>query len=327
VIVERATTNAERAFLLAHDTDPFNKWEAGRALAREALLAMIREGAAPDPAYLDAIHTMLRDEALDPAFRALALALPGEDELAQALAEAGGTPDPQAIWEAREALDITRADAMQGTLDTLYTAHQVSAPYRPDPDQAGARALANAVLRLITRRDGGARALAQYDAADNMTQQLAALGCLMRAGKGADVSDAFYRQWRHDRLVLDKWFGLQILNADPAEAAETAARLTAHPDFTLRNPNRFRAVLGALAGFPAGFHHASGRGYRLMADMLVALDPLNPQTAARMCAAFETWRRYDSARQGLIAAEMDRILATPGLSRDTTEMLGRIRGG
>jgi len=141
------------------------------------------------------------------------------------------------------------------------------------------------------------------------------------------VSDAFYRQWRHDRLVLDKWFGLQILNADPAEAAETAARLTAHPDFTLRNPNRFRAVLGALAGFPAGFHHASGRGYRLMADMLVALDPLNPQTAARMCAAFETWRRYDSARQGLIAAEMDRILATPGLSRDTTEMLGRIRGG
>jgi len=327
VIVERETTNAERAFLLAHDTDPFNKWEAGRALAREALLAMIRDGAAPDPAYLDAIHTMLRDEALDPAFRALALALPGEDELAQALAEAGGTPDPQAIWEAREALDITRADAMQGTLDTLYTAHQVSAPYRPDPDQAGARALANAVLRLITRRDGGARALAQYDAADNMTQQLAALGCLMRAGTGADVSDAFYRQWRHDRLVLDKWFGLQILNADPAEAAETAARLTAHPDFTLRNPNRFRAVLGALAGFPAGFHHASGRGYRLMADMLVALDPLNPQTAARMCAAFETWRRYDSARQGLIAAEMDRILATPGLSRDTTEMLGRIRGG
>ncbi|MFB9149233.1 aminopeptidase N [Roseovarius ramblicola] len=327
VIVERETTNAERAFLLAHDTDPFNKWEAGRALARETLLAMIRDGAAPDPAYLDAVHTMLRDDTLDPAFRALALGLPGEDELAQTLFGLGETPDPQAIWEAREALDITRADAMQGTLDALYAAHQVTAPYRPDPDQAGARALANAVLGLITRRDGGARALAQYDAADNMTLQLAALGCLLRAGKGADVSDAFYRQWRHDRLVLDKWFGLQILSADPAEAAETAARLTEHPDFTLRNPNRFRAVLGALAAVPAGFHHASGRGYRLMADMLIALDPLNPQTAARMCAAFETWRRYDPARQEMIRTQIDRILAAPGASRDTIEMLGRIRDG
>jgi len=213
----------------------------------------------------------------------------------------------------------------QGTLDALYTAHQVSTPYRPDPDQAGARALANAVLGLITRRDGGARALVQYDAADNMTQQLAALGCLLRAGKGTEVSDAFYRQWRHDRLVLDKWFGMQILNADPPDAAETAAHLTEHPDFTIRNPNRFRAVLGALAGFPAGFHHVSGCGYRLMADMLIALDPLNPQTTARMCAAFETWRRYDAKRQGMILAQIDRILAAPGLSRDTAEMLGRIR--
>jgi aminopeptidase N len=96
--------------------------------------------------------------------------------------------------------------------------------------------------------------------------------------------------------VLDKWFGLQILNAGPDTAAETAARLTEHPDFTLRNPNRFRAVLGALAGFPAGFHHVSGRGYRLMADMLIALDPLNPQTTARICTAFETWRRLDRGR-------------------------------
>ncbi|MET4102455.1 aminopeptidase N [Roseovarius sp. MBR-78] len=325
VILERATDNAERAFLFAHDTDPFNRWEAGRALARETLLAMIRDGAAPDPAYLDAAHAMVRDEALDPAFRALALALPSEDELAQALFATGTPPDPQAIWEAREALDITRAEAMRDTLADLYTAHQVTAPYRPDPEQTGARALSNAALGLITRRDGGARALAQYDGADNMTQQLAALACLMRAGKGAEVTQAFYRQWRHDRLVLDKWFGLQIMQAAPAEAAETAARLTEHPDFTLRNPNRFRAVMGALAGFPAGFHHASGRGYRLMAEMLIRLDPLNPQTTARMCSAFETWPRFDAERQALILGEIERILATPGLSRDTTEMLSRIR--
>ena len=159
-----------------------------------------------------------------------------------------------------------------------------------------------------------------------MTQQLAALSCLLRAGRGAEASAAFFEQWRHDRLVIDKWFGLQVMTAAPDAAAEVAERLTEHPDFTIRNPNRFRAVLGALAGFPAGFHHISGRGYRLLADMLIRLDPLNPQTTARMCAAFETWRRYDTVRQGLIGAEIDRILATPGLSGDTTEMLGRIRG-
>ena len=326
MIVERETTNAERAFLFAHDTDPFNRWEAGRALARETLLAMIRDGASPDPAYLDAAGAMLRDAALDPAFRALALGLPSEDELAQTLAEAGEVPDPQAIWEAREALEDSRAEALSATLEELYTAHQVTAPYRPDPDQAGARALANTALGLITRRDAGARAQAQYAAADNMTQQLAALSCLLRAGRGAEAAAAFFEQWRHDRLVIDKWFGLQVMTAAPDAAAEVAERLTEHPDFTIRNPNRFRAVLGALAGFPAGFHHISGRGYRLLADMLIRLDPLNPQTTARMCAAFETWRRYDTVRQGLIGAEIDRILATPGLSGDTTEMLGRIRG-
>src|SRR6056297_1939904 len=326
VIVERETGNAERAFLFAHDTDPFNRWEAGRALARETLLAMIREDAAPDAGYLDAAEAMMGDEALDPAFRALALALPSEDELAQALAEAGETPDPQAIWEAREALEEIRAEAMGPALAALHDAHQVTAPYRPDPDQAGARALANTALGLITRQDDGARAHAQYGSADNMTQQLAALSCLLRAGRGADAAAAFYEQWRHDRLVIDKWFGLQVLTAAPAEAAETAARLTEHPDFTIRNPNRFRAVMGALAGYPAGFHHISGRGYRLLADMLIRLDPLNPQTTARMCAAFETWRRYDAERQALIGAEIDSILATPGLSRDTTEMLDRIRG-
>ncbi len=326
VILQRETTNTERAFLLAHDTDPFNKWEAGRALARDALVAMIREGAGPDPAYLDAVQKMARDEDLDPAFRALALGLPSEDDLAQTLFEAGHTPDPQAIWEAVERLRDARAATMEETARDLHARHQVTAPYRPDPDQTGARALANAALAMITRRDGGTMAQAQYDAADNMTQQLAGWSCLLQAGAGDRATEAFHAQWHHDRLVIDKWFSLQIIHAAPEETAQTAERLTEHADFTLRNPNRFRATLGALAMSPAGFHHVSGRGYRLLADMLIRLDPLNPQTTARMCSAFETWRRYDDARQGLIAAELDRILATPGLSRDTTEMVSRIRG-
>ncbi len=327
VIVERETTNAERAFLLAHDTDPFNRWEAGHALARNGLLAMIRDGADPDPAYLDAVQTMARDETLDPAFRALALGLPSEDDLAQSLHEVGDTPDPQAIWQALETLRNARAEAMEGTARALYARHQVASPYRPDPDQTGARALANTALGILTRRDGGARAQAQFDAARNMTQQLAAFSCLLQAGQGDAATRAFYDQWRDDRLVIDKWFSLQVLYAPPEDTADAAGRLTEHPDFTLRNPNRFRATLGALAMSPAGFHHASGKGYKLLANWLISLDPLNPQTTARMCTAFETWRRYDPQRQALIRAELDRIRATPGLSRDTGEMVSRILEG
>jgi aminopeptidase N len=324
VIVERETTNAERAFLLAHDTDPFNRWEAGRALARDGLMAMIRDGAEPDPAYLEAVQTMARDARLDPAFRALSLGLPSEDDLAQSLHDAGDTPDPQAIWDALERLRDARAAAMEETARDLYAQHQVEAPYRPDLEQAAARSLANAALGILTRRDGGAQAQTQFDAARNMTQQLAAFSCLLQAGRGEAATRAFYDQWRHDRLVIDKWFSLQILHAHPDNTADTAARLTEHADFTLRNPNRFRSTLGALAMSPAGFHHASGKGYRLLADWLISLDPLNPQTTARMCTAFETLRRYDAQRQALIRTELERIRATPDLSRDTGEMVGRI---
>jgi aminopeptidase N len=114
--------------------------------------------------------------------------------------------------------------------------------------------------------------------------------------------------------------------ATPDAAAGVAERLTRHPDFTMKNPNRFRATLGALSGAPAGFHHASGAGYALLSDWLIRLDPLNPQTTARMCSAFETWRRYDPARQALIRAQLERLAAVPGLSRDTGEMVSRILG-
>lgn len=324
VILERETNDTERAFLLAHDTDPFNKWEAGQTLAREGLLRMITDGAAPDTAYLSAVETMARDATLDPAFRALALGLPSQDDLAQALFDTGKAPDPQAIWQALETLKDARAEAMKETALTLYAEHQIIAPYRPDAVQSGGRALANAALGMITRRDGGKAAQTQYDAADNMTQQLAALACLLQAEAGDAAIRAFYDQWQDDRLVIDKWFGLQIAYAAPDDTAKVTERLTRHPDFTMKNPNRFRSTLGSLAGSPAGFHHASGDGYRLLADWLIELDPLNPQTTARMCSAFETWRRYDDARQTLIQEQLERIAEQSELSRDTAEMVGRI---
>ncbi|WP_417474992.1 aminopeptidase N [Leisingera sp.] len=324
VILERETTNAERAFLLAHDTDPFNRWEAGNALAKEVRVAMVVDGATPDAAYLDALEKLVRDDDQDPAFRALVLSPPSQADIAQTLAERGHTPDPQKIYDAAETFAQTLAQQLETSLPRLYAATTVDGPYRPDAESAGKRALNGRILALLTRLDGGEQAARQYAAADNMTQQYTALSSLMKAEKADAQSQAFFDQWQHDRLVMDKWFALQIACASPENAAATAAALTRHPLFDMKNPNRFRAVFGALAGNHAGFHHASGDGYVLLADNLIALDKLNPQTTARMCAAFQTWKRYDSARQERIREQLLRIAGTDGLSRDTNEMVSRI---
>ena len=138
---------------------------------------------------------------------------------------------------------------------------------------------------------------------------------------------SFYRQWRHDRLVMDKWFSLQVAHAAPRAAAATARDLDQHPDFDWKNPNRFRSVFGALSMNAAGFHDPTGASYRPHGRLADPPRPVNPQTTARMCTAFETWKRYDADRQALIRAELERILATRSLSRDTTEMVGRILNG
>tara|TARA_R110002049_G_scaffold23545_2_gene83226 strand:- start:36831 stop:39383 length:2553 start_codon:yes stop_codon:yes gene_type:complete len=325
VVLTHDLSDADRAHLLAHDTDPFNRWESGRILARQSLLATIRKGTAPDSNWLAGLGAVIADETLEPAYRALMLGLPSQSDLATTLYDAGEVPDPDAIHTAIETTRDAMARTFADTLTALYQRHTVDAPYSPDAAQSGQRALSNTALGLITRRDGGALAQTQYDGADNMTQQLNALANLIRAGQGTTALAAFEAQWKDDRLVMDKWFGLQVIQAEPQDAATVAERLTKHPDFNWKNPNRFRAVFGSLAMHHAGFHHAGGKGYRLLADWLIALDPVNPQTTARLCSAFQTWRRYDAARQSLIGAELDRILATPGLSRDTTEMLSRIK--
>ncbi|MCE8008888.1 aminopeptidase N [Aestuariivita sp.] len=324
VVLERDSDSAERAFLLAHDTDPFNRWEAGRALARATLTDMATQGAAPDPAYLDGMLTVLRDDTLDPAYRALMLGMPGQSDLAGSIAQAGGTPDPMAIWQASETLKQALAQQCQDVLPRLYAEAHVDAPYRPDADQSGKRALGGAVLSLISRLDGGAQAATQYAQATNMTLQLQALGCVLSAKRGTAELGAFYTQWQTDRLVIDKWFMMQVVQAEPGDAARITETLTAHPDFNWKNPNRFRATLGALAMNHAGFHAADGAGYALLADWLIRLDPVNPQTTARMCQAFQTWKRYDADRQGMMREAMERIMGQDGLSRDTGEMIGRI---
>ena len=326
VVLERATSPEERAFLLAHDTDPFNRWEAGRGLAKEVLTRMVTDGAAPAPGFLDGLRAILRDDTLDPAFRALALRLPSEDDLAQTLHAAGHVPDPTKIHRAREALKDAIAAHLKADLPATYDAMAVPGAYAPDAEASGKRALRGAALGYLTRLDGGAAATAQYAAADNMTEALQALTALLDIGKGQKELDAFEARWKDDQLVMDKWFTLQVLMAAPEACAKVAADLTARDDFDIRNPNRVRSVVGAIGANAAGFHHPSGAGYRFLGDWLIKLDPLNPQIAARLSAAFDSWGRYDADRQALICEELDRIAATPGLSRDLGEMVARMRG-
>ncbi|WP_126974574.1 aminopeptidase N [Frigidibacter oleivorans] len=327
VVLDRQAPAGERAFLLAHDTDPVNRWEAGRALAKDALARMVAEGVDPPTDLLAGLEAVLRDDGLDPAFRALCLRLPSEDDIAQTLHDAGRVPDPDAIHAARRRLALALATRLAPVLPAIHEQMDSPGPFSPDAASAGRRALRLACLGLMTRLDGGARAAQVFAQADNMTESLGALACLLDAGRGAEELAAFHARWRGNRLVIDKWFAVQVLHAAPDRLAGVATALTAHPDFDWKNPNRFRSVMGALPENHAGFHHASGAAYGLLADWLIRLDAVNPQTAARMSTAFETWRRYDADRQAGARAALERIAAKPGLSRDLAEMVGRILGG
>ncbi len=325
VTLDRQIDGATRAFLMANDTDPFTRWEAGRGLALETLMAMTG-GAAPDAEFIDATGRLLADDTLDPAFRALAMRLPGEEEIAGALFDSGKVPDPDTIHAAREALALALANAHETTLAAIYDAMAVPGDYSPDAGASGRRALRLACLGLLNRRDGGDRAQALFDTAGNMTERLGALAGLIEAGRAAPALDALHARFAGNRLVMDKWFMVQPLCAAPADAAGVAQTLSERADFDWKNPNRFRALLAGLSGNHAGFHRADGSGYRFYADWLIKMDAVNPQTTARMCSAFETWRRYDPARQALIRDQLERIRARPSLSRNSAEMIGRILG-
>ncbi|MBL4751512.1 MAG: aminopeptidase N [Amylibacter sp.] len=327
VILQHTQNRETLTFLLAHDSDPFNKWEAGRTLATDLLTRMVLDNAAPDHAFLFAMHKVALDKTLAPAYRALILALPSEDALAQSVLDKGHAPDPDKIYAARQALSLAIAQNIGSDLNTLYQNMAINGPYIPNATDAGKRSLRGIALGLLTKLETDAKtAKAQFETADNMTEQLSALAILIHAGQGEAATKAFYNQWKEDRLVIDKWFAIQAGSAAPDAALAIATRLSNHPDFDWKNPNRFRSLIGPFAMNPAAFHASDGKGYAFIADWLIRLDPVNPQTTARMCGLFETWRRYDPARQALQKAQLERIAKTPNLSKDSTEIIGKILG-
>jgi aminopeptidase N len=341
-------------FLAIHDTDPVARWDAGQQVAIRVLLeraaayqrAMAADGPpAPSldplarhaggtptlpgaiPLDVDLVAAMretLADADADPAFAAEALVLPSEATLADEMAVA----DPEAIHAARDTARAALAAALAEPFAETYRRLADPGPYRTDRDSIGRRALRNVCLAYLAAGDAaaGARlAKAQFDAQANMTDVLAALAVLTDIDcpeRGAAL-DAFYRRWEADPLVIDKWFALQARSSLPG-TIEAVRGLTEHPAFTRANPNRLRALVGTFAqANPLHFHATNGEGYAFLADEVLVLDKANPTTAARLVQPLGQWRRYDAARQGLMRAQLDRILATPGLSPNTYEMVSK----
>ncbi|MGK2943683.1 MAG: aminopeptidase N [Desulfuromonadales bacterium] len=317
----------ELAFLFARDSDAFNRWEAGQRLATDVMLEMIDDlgaGRQPDVPgdFLAAFRCALTDKAADPALLALALTLPAEMELAEAMTIA----DPGAIHAAREALRKALALELQSEFNAVMLAMQDKGLYSLQARAIGRRSLKNLCLSYVTLLpDPGIRqaCFEQFAESDNMTDRMAALTCLVynRLPKWQEALAAFYYQFQDDSLVIDKWFSLQA-SAPRQETLAKVKELMEHPAFTMRNPNRVRALIGVFAhGNPACFHDLSGAGYAFVADRVLELDALNPQVAARMISPLSRWRRYDGDRQQLMRRQLERIQAQDRLSTDVGEIV------
>jgi aminopeptidase N len=329
VRVAFAYSAADLAFLFAHDSDPCNRWEGGQRLATQLLLAMIADiqgghpPGVPDQ-FLAAFRTALTDHRADPALLTLALTLPSETELAEAMAVA----DPGAVHAARQQLRRRLAESLAGDFAAVMAAMQEPGRYQLNSAAIGRRSLKNlclAYLSLLETAELAKACVAQFEGADNMTDRLAALTCLASSSmpQREPALAAFYQRYQDDPLVVDKWFTVQAASsrADTLLQVQTLMR---HPAFTLKNPNRVRALIGAFAhGNPARFHDSSGAGYRFLADRVLELDPLNPQVAARLVGALSRWRRFDASRQAMMSRELERIQAQPGLSRDVAEIVSK----
>ena len=331
VAIDRETARKDLVFLAAQDDDPFARYEAMQSLVVQHLTAAVsgslasvdrEEGCKSIGA---AFVSILDDPALDDLMRGELMILPSETYLAEQLLVA----DPAAIHAEREALKARLGTELQ---DRLVAMHERAAavPYGLDSVARGSRKLKTQTLVYLAAGvpDVAARlAAAQYRAADNMTDRQGALMVLagLQCPEREELLADFKRRYEGNALVIDEWFALQAASLHPDVLAHVAA-LAQHPDFTLSNPNRARSLYMSFAGNPKGFHAADGAGYRMIADLILALDPINAQTAARFVPPLGRWRRIEPTRSAMMRAELERIAAAPSLSRDTAEQVSRSLG-
>ncbi|MDH4284887.1 MAG: aminopeptidase N [Gallionellaceae bacterium] len=326
VVLEYNYSDAELAHLMAHDSDAFNRWEAGQRLATKRLLNIINElqnnkQAVLDELFINAMRATLNDPSLDPAFRELMLTLPSE----MMLAEQCEVIDPQAIHAARKFVRNTLSEKLKADFIAAYEANQTPGKYSADAKSAGKRGLKNLCLSyLLGWQDESTLQLAhaQADAADNMTDRLAALMGLVNSGStsAAKTLARFYQDFKNEALVIDKWFSLQAV----AEATDVSAvrKLMNHPAFTLKNPNRARSLIFSFCnGNPSQFHAPDGSGYAYWTEQVIALNKLNPQVAARLVRTLDHWKKYQPALKKQMRAALQKVAATKSLSKDVHELV------
>jgi aminopeptidase N len=333
VILDDGLTDADRLVLLAHDTDPVNRWEAGQRLALSQLIAAIGgDGVlALNDTYVAAMRTVLRDPALDPAFKELVLTPPSEAYVSEQLTV---PVDPQRVHAVCQQMQDQLAARLHDDWIAAWEGHQISEGYSPSGAQSARRALANLALAMLVRdaaRSGNpiwpGKAYQRFKDAGNMTDRLGALAALVSAHSelAAPALARFHELFRHEALVVDKWFGLQ------ARAPEKDGRVFAgvkallqHPDFSMHNPNRVRSLLLALCNFnPAAFHRTDAKGYVFWAEKVVELDAINPQVASRLARALDRWRLLAEPYRGAAREAIARVASKTDLSPDVREVVDR----
>jgi aminopeptidase N len=327
VVLEYDYSDDDLAFLMAHDSDAFNRWEAGQRLATRRLLALTKAAQqagstlSVDVALSDSLRASLNDQTLDPAFRETVLTLPAETVIAEQME----VIDPQAIHTARRFLRLSLAQDLRKDFSAIYKANQTEGAYSPDAASSGKRALKNLALSYLAELDDAeahSLAQAQYDAANNMTDRMASLAALAnsQASGKAEALARFYSDFEQEPLVIDKWFSLQAM-ARTTDVA-TVRTLMKHPAFSIKNPNRARSLIFSFCnGNPSRFHAADGSGYAYWAEQVIALDAINPQVAARLARSLDRWRKYAPALQEKMRAALQQVADTAKLSKDTREVV------
>ena len=321
-------TDDERVFLMAHDRDPFNRWDAGQQLAVALLLRLVQDqqdGRAlfVDPRFMSAFRSTLESDMGDKAFQAFALTLPAETYLADFLE----VIDPAAVHDACEFVHRTLAGTYRDSFLRVYRANSDAGPYRTDQPSMGRRSLRNTCLSYLTElEDDDIRELCvdQFRNAGNMTDMVAALVNLANTAcpERDEALTAFQERWKNEPLVMDKWLAIQATSRLP-DTLDRVKRLVEHPVFTIKNPNKVRSLIGAFAANPARFHDPSGAGYVFVADQVLAIDALNPQIAARLVTAFTLWKRYEEGRKRLMQQQLERIVKAEKLSKDVYEVVSK----
>jgi aminopeptidase N len=325
-------TEEELGRMMAHDPDPFNRWDAGQRLGLRHILEQIEryqkgEGVIVNGQLVEGMRNLLLDRDSDPAFVALAMTLPSENWISQQMA----IIDPMAVFAVRQQFRALMGRKLRSELLQRYEDLRVIGPYRYNNVDAGKRTLRNACLACLLTPDVEGRldsalldlGRRQYEESDNMTDGIAALNGVVNASleAGTALLADFYGKWRHDPLVVDKWLILQA-GCTLSGTLERVRALTAHPAFSIKNPNKVRSLIATFCSTNhSQFHAVDGGGYAFLGDQVLVLDKLNPQIASRMLTPMTQWKRYDAVRQQLIREQLERIGGTPSLSDDVKEIV------